>query len=91
MIGSKKLIVKQKNNMNYHGHKNIIMDLSRHPDIICKKAWYNIHNIPQSTFYTYQHNFQQGHVKGIHGNTNKCKPRAHTVAVIETLHKNCNG
>ena len=25
--------------------------------------------------------------KGIHGNTNKCKPRAHTVAAIEILHK----
>ena len=56
-------------------------------DIICNKAWYKIHNIPQSTFYNYQHNFQQGHVKGIHGNTNKCKPRAHTVAAIEILQK----
>ena len=52
-------------------------------DIICKKSWYKIHNIPQSTFYTYQ----QGHVKGIHGNTNKCKACAHTVAAIEILHK----
>ena len=56
-------------------------------DIICKKAWYKIHNIPQITFYTYQHNFQQGHVKGIHGNTNKCKALAHIVAAIEILHK----
>ena len=56
-------------------------------DIICKKAWYKIHYIPQSTFYTYQNNFQQGHVKGIHGNTNKYKAHAHTVASIEILHK----
>ena len=64
-----------------------VKDMRFNGDIICKKEWYKIHNIPQSTFNTYQHNFQQGHVKGIHGNTNKCKPRAHTMATIEILHK----
>ena len=54
---------------------------------ICKKAWYKIHKIPQSTFYNYQHYFQHGQIKAIHGNTNACKTRAHTVAAIEILHK----
>ena len=75
-----------------HGHGlpptiKKVKDMRFNGDIICKKEWYKIHNIPQITFNTYQHNFQQGHVKGIHGNTNKCKPRAHTMATIEILHK----
>ena len=64
-----------------------VKDMRFNGDIICKKAWYKIHNIPQITFYTYQHNFQQGHVKGIHGHTNKCKAHAHTVETIEILHR----
>ena len=64
-----------------------VKDMRFNRDYICKKEWYKIHNIPQSTFNTYQHNFQQGHVKGIHGNNNKCKPHAHTMETIELLHK----
>ena len=30
-------------------------------NIICKKEWYNIHKIPQITFYNHQHYFN--HVK----------------------------
>jgi len=56
-------------------------------NIICKKAWYKIHKIPQSTFYNYQHYFQHVKIKAIHGNTNTCKARAHTVAAIKILHK----
>ena len=75
-----------------HGHGlpptvRKVKDMRFNRDYICKKEWYKIHNIPQSTFNTYKHNFQQGHVKAIHGNTNKCKPHAHTMATIEILHK----
>ena len=41
-----------------------VKDMRFNGDIICKKEWYNLHDIPQSTFHTYQHKFQQGHVKG---------------------------
>jgi hypothetical protein len=75
-----------------HGHGlspivRKVKDMRFNGNIICKKAWYKIHKIPQSTFYKYQHYFQHGHIKAIHGNTNTCKARAHTVAAIEILHK----
>jgi len=75
-----------------HGHGlppiiRKVKDMRFDGNVICKKAWYKIHKIPQSTFYSYQHNFEQGHMKSIHGNTNTCKARAHTVAAIEILHK----
>ena len=64
-----------------------IKDMRFNGNIICKKAWYKIHKIPQSTFYNYQHYFQHVKIKAIHGNTNTCKARAHTVAAIKILHK----
>ena len=75
-----------------HGHglppiARNVKDMRFNGNIICKKAWYKIHKIPQSTFYNYQHYFQHGQIKAIHGNTNTCKARAHTVAAIEILHK----
>jgi hypothetical protein len=73
-----------------HGLSPIVRklkDIRFNGNIICKKVWYKIHKIPQSTFYKYQHYFQHGHIKSIHGNTNTCKSRAHTVAAIEILHK----
>ena len=63
-----------------------VKDMIFNGNIICKKAWYKIHKIPQSTFYNYQHYFQHGQNKAIHGNTNTCKARGHTVAAIEILH-----
>ena len=63
-----------------------VKDMIFNGNIICKKAWYKIHKIPQSTF-NYQQYFQNGQIKAIHGNTNTCKAGAHTVAAIEILHK----
>ena len=71
-----------------HGLPSIarnVKDMRFNGNIICKKAWYKIHKIPQSTFYNCQQYFQHGHIKAIHGNTNTCKARAHTS--IEILHK----
>ncbi len=75
-----------------HGHGlppiiRKVKDMRFDGNVICKKAWYKIHKIPQSSFYSYQHNFEQGHMKSIHGNTNMCKARAHTMAAREILHK----
>jgi hypothetical protein len=75
-----------------HGHGlspivRKVKDMRFNGNIICKKAWYKIHKIPQSTFYKYQHYFQHGHIKAIHGNTNTCKARPHTMAAIKILHK----
>ena len=75
-----------------HGHglppiARNVKEMRFNGNIICKKAWYKIHNIPQSTFYNYQHYFQHGQIKSIHGNTNRCKVQAHTVVAIEILHK----
>lgn len=73
-----------------HGLPSIIRkvnDMRFNGNIICKKAWYKIHNIPQSTFYNHQQYFQHGHIKAIHGNSNTCKARAHTLVAIEILHK----
>jgi hypothetical protein len=75
-----------------HGHGlspivRKVKDMRFNGNVICKKAWYKIHKITQSTFYKYQHYFQHGHIKAIHGNTNTCKAHAHTVATIEILHK----
>ena len=47
-----------------HGHGlppivRKVKDMRFNGNIICKKAWYKIHNIPQSTFYNYQHNFDK--------------------------------
>ena len=75
-----------------HGHglppiARNVKDMRFNGNIICKKAWYKIHNIPQSTFYNYQQYFQNGQIKAIHGNTNTCKARGHIVAAIEILHK----
>ena len=41
----------------------------------------------QSTFYNYHQYFQPGHIKAIHGNTNKFKAHPHTMATIEILHR----
>ena len=75
-----------------HGHglppiARNVKDMRFNGNIICKKAWYKIHKIPQSTFYNYQYYFQHGQIKAIHGNTNTCKARAHIVVAIEILHK----
>ena len=45
-----------------HGHGlspivRKVKDIRFNGNIICKKAWYKIHKIPQSTFYKYQHYF----------------------------------
>ena len=59
-----------------HGHGlppivRKVKDMIFNENIICKKAWYKIHKIPQRTFYNYQHSFHHGHIKAIHGNTSK--------------------
>ena len=64
-----------------------VKDMRFNGNIICKKAWYKIHKIPQSTFYNYQQYFQCVHIKAIHGNTNKCKAHPHIVAAIEILYR----
>jgi hypothetical protein len=45
-----------------HGHGlspivRKVKDMRFNGNIICKKAWYKIHKIPQITFYKYQHYF----------------------------------
>jgi hypothetical protein len=75
-----------------HGHDLPIIvrkvrDMRFNGNIICKKAWYKTHKIPQSTFYKYQLYFQHGYIKSIHGNTNTCKECAHTIEAIEILHR----
>ena len=77
---------------NSHGHGlppivRKVKDMRFNGNIIYKKAWYKIHKIPQRTFYNYQHCFHHGHIKSIHGNTNKCKANPHTVTSIEILHR----
>ena len=75
-----------------HGHglppiARNVKDMRFNGNIICKKTWYKIHNIPQSTFYNYQRYFRNGQIKAIHGNTNTCKAQAHIMASIEIFHK----
>ena len=72
---------------NSHGHGlppivRKVKDMRFDGNIICKKAWYKIHKIPQRTFYNFQQYFQHGHIKAINGNTNKCKALPHTMESI---------
>lgn len=64
-----------------------VKDMRFNGNIISKKVWYNIHKIPQRTFYNYQNYFLHGQIKTTHGNTNTCKAWADTLATIVILHK----
>jgi hypothetical protein len=52
---------------------------------VCAVAWYTIHGISKSSFYTYMDDFNKGVINGTHGNQGIKRPRLATVQAMGSM------